>query len=883
MSRRRRQISAPDFAEQLQPEFEHESAAENSPEAAEADFTVIDQLPAVIGPENASEAARAPENGSDLLPVPYGSSEASSIPQADDTPYILAALAPERAFSTTDPERLQLPPGREPEKVAVIRQRTIEPTENTDLWLSPVDFSDPDIETFLMDSIESLADLEVGQYGRIAVDIRGDDNFTDRAQKVADTLDLQASKHAQTKRDADRDARGSAGEKLRDADAQRLAEKAQQAKYATKRGKDIETRLSKDSNFAEVGIHVVTGAIAPVDDAASVRRDLDVAAARAARPFTALDNGANRYQVARTNSRALDTIQGTDPKPAGRRQYLGRKELSLFTAVPDNTFSRDELRIHVPTLKPYMPTVMPPRFENPLKPLSGYIPMGRLPTGADDRVLGMPVETGNRHMLIAGGTGTGKSEFLKWIIFGQAAASYPVFVIDPHGQLSDEVLDMLLTYLPHRATDIVMLDVGMSGYSPALNPLDISDYSEVFLAAEQALAILRANPHINFKEDVQTRAYPLARTALLAMTKANLYLPPESKLTLLHVASFFKSRELRRMVVELSDDIKDVYETFDEDAGTFEKAREREQDEYTAPIIRVFGQLARDEYFSRAFATTNRVDFGELAAANKIVLCKLGGFSSEEALGVMAAQLVVPGLLRTMNEWGRVRDPHTGQYRGHGARVVIDEAPAVLRNSQYINIALSQARKWDLGLTLAAQYPEQFDNDLRRGIYANTAAKLALQLSYTNLAGFDKELSTDTAPITGTMISSMNPYEYYGKWLLDNGKSTGPLAALTEPPAEIPRTPELAAAREWVLERSRDLIGVEHSIADARRTKDALYERQVRAMIPAVKQQYAQQATEDPVADMSEAMAGVTEKDIDDAEGNIWGAIAKQQDSRGEE
>ena len=71
MRRRRRQVSAPDFAEQLQPEFEHEQAAENSPEATDPDFEVIDQLPAVIGPENGSDGARRSENGSELLPVPY--------------------------------------------------------------------------------------------------------------------------------------------------------------------------------------------------------------------------------------------------------------------------------------------------------------------------------------------------------------------------------------------------------------------------------------------------------------------------------------------------------------------------------------------------------------------------------------------------------------------------------------------------------------------------------------------------------------------------------------------------------------------------------------------------------------------------------------------
>lgn len=73
-----------------------------------------------------------------------------------------------------------------------------------------------------------------------------------------------------------------------------------------------------------------------------------------------------------------------------------------------------------------------------------------------------------RHLFVLGKTGTGKSTLLKSLVLQKIAAGEGVALLDPHGDLTDEVLD----YIPRcRFDDIVHFDPADRDYPIGFNPL----------------------------------------------------------------------------------------------------------------------------------------------------------------------------------------------------------------------------------------------------------------------------------------------------------------------------------------------------------------------------------------------------------------------------
>src|SRR5581483_4418262 len=124
----------------------------------------------------------------------------------------------------------------------------------------------------------------------------------------------------------------------------------------------------------------------------------------------------------------------------------------------------------------------------------------------------------------------------------------------------------------------------------------------------------------------------------------------------------------------------------------------------------------------------NKLDFPALIGANKIVICNLAQHDSagDVDLSALIAQTVLKRLLATMNDWGTVKDPETGEMKGTGCRVFIDEAPSVIQGMDEIPTILAESRKWGLGVCSLCQFPAQYEEvALRDAMYANTATKVA--------------------------------------------------------------------------------------------------------------------------------------------------------------
>ena len=111
--------------------------------------------------------------------------------------------------------------------------------------------------------------------------------------------------------------------------------------------------------------------------------------------------------------------------------------------------------------------------------------LGEATAPGEDRQLGLSIDDARQHLHVIGPTGTGKSTLLANLICQDIAAGRGVVVIEPKGDLVDDVL----ARIPHeRIEDVVVLDPTESEYPIGLNPLLGRDRRPE-LVADQVLAV----------------------------------------------------------------------------------------------------------------------------------------------------------------------------------------------------------------------------------------------------------------------------------------------------------------------------------------------------------------------------------------------------------
>jgi hypothetical protein len=97
-----------------------------------------------------------------------------------------------------------------------------------------------------------------------------------------------------------------------------------------------------------------------------------------------------------------------------------------------------------------------------------HIQLGLRDVWGGEQPFGLSLPDRRLHTLVTGASGTGKSSLLKQLIIADIHAGLPVVVIDPHGDLVEEILDI---YPPCRADDLVLLDAADAEWPVGFNLL----------------------------------------------------------------------------------------------------------------------------------------------------------------------------------------------------------------------------------------------------------------------------------------------------------------------------------------------------------------------------------------------------------------------------
>ncbi|KKS64489.1 MAG: hypothetical protein UV33_C0025G0011 [Candidatus Daviesbacteria bacterium GW2011_GWA1_42_6] len=327
--------------------------------------------------------------------------------------------------------------------------------------------------------------------------------------------------------------------------------------------------------------------------------------------------------------------------------------------------------------------------------------MGRCEFKNRATVFGIRKVDRRKHVYIIGKTGTGKSTLIANMVINDIRNREGVAVIDPHGDLSE----ILLNYIPsYRVNDVAYLNPADVDHPFHLNPLEVSNPAEKELVASGIVAIF----HKLYANSWGPRLEYILRNTILTLLEV-----PNA--TLLMVPEILANAKFRKKVVE---ELKDpVLKSFW--LNEFEKMSESMRNEAISPILNKVGQFISSPTIRNIIGSPkSTVNLEEIMNKRKILILNLSqGRIGEDNSALLGAMIITKIQLAAMNRVSIAEEERADFY------LYVDEFQN-FATSTFIKI-LSEARKYRLNLILANQYIAQIMEEVRSAIFGNAGTMLS--------------------------------------------------------------------------------------------------------------------------------------------------------------
>lgn len=331
-----------------------------------------------------------------------------------------------------------------------------------------------------------------------------------------------------------------------------------------------------------------------------------------------------------------------------------------------------------------------------------------------------------RHHYIIGQTGTGKSVFLGWMARQDIRNGQGVCVVDPHGDLIDDVLK----YIPkERAKDVVIFDPSDQERPMGLNILEADNSQQRDMASSQATEIFLK---LFGDEIFGPRIQHYFRNACLTLMEDE-----EEGATLIDVPRIFVDDEF--MKYKVTKVKNPVVRSFWE--HEYASTGERERQEMIPYFSAKFGPFITNTIMRNTIGQTRSAfDFRKIMDEGKILLIKL----SKGAIGDLNTQLlglVIVARLQ-MAAMSRVDIP---EEQRRDFYLYVDEFQSFATDS-FCSI-LSEARKYHLALVMAHQYINQLvvtkfgttSSQIRDAVFGNVGTMMSFKIGAEDAEYMAKE------------------------------------------------------------------------------------------------------------------------------------------------
>jgi len=356
-----------------------------------------------------------------------------------------------------------------------------------------------------------------------------------------------------------------------------------------------------------------------------------------------------------------------------------------------------------------------------------------------------------RHMYIIGKSGVGKSKLLELMVRQDIAYGQGLCIIDPHGELIEDILN----FIPkERIEDVCLIDPGDIEFPSSFNPLANIDPTFKHQLTQGLIEVLRKQFGANWTPRLE-HVFRFTTLALLDYPHA----------TMRGMISMLTDRNYRQKVVEYIQD--DMVKRFW--AIEFADWSEKFDTDAIIPLVNKLGQFLSDPMLRNIFGQKqNKIDLEQLMNEQKILMINLSkGKIGEENSSFFGAMF-----LTKIKQAGMARAKLEPKDR-HDFYLYVDEFQNIVTDT-FENI-LSEARKYGINLVVAHQYVGQLLPKVEQAVLGNTGSMITFRVGGDDAV----KLKADFAPIFEVKdMINLGVGEFFIKMTID-GESYDPFSAET--------------------------------------------------------------------------------------------------------
>lgn len=360
--------------------------------------------------------------------------------------------------------------------------------------------------------------------------------------------------------------------------------------------------------------------------------------------------------------------------------------------------------------------------------------------------IGLTADERERHVFVVGGTGNGKTTLLKYAIVQDIQNGKGVAVIDPHGDMAQE----LLTHIPkERIKDVIYFNPADLSYPIGLNLLEVPKgltgdqllKAKDFIA-ETVVSIMRKT----FSDDGtggHRIEYVLRNAVLTALTVEDA--------TLFTVYDILTSKDFRKPIIDKleQDWLKNFWRNEFSKAGDYQQVKMMSG--VTSKIGRYHASVSAERVLEQPKST---IDFDEILNG-KILICNLAkGLIGEDTSEVFGISILAKLQLASFRRIEQKRTDRQPFY------AYVDE----FQNFATVSFVemLSEARKYKLFLTMAEQTTSQQDDEkIVNTILTNAGTIICFKSN--SLADERQMLHLFNGKVEPGEIANLPTYNFYAK------------------------------------------------------------------------------------------------------------------------